>query len=157
MVFGFSLVYLGLRKAEYFASPAAAGSQTQAGLLFPQWPAGGGFADMLEWFASTVWWFFLSIMNLFASGGCVTGESGATGEALFLSFKNSLFFLGWESPDAARRVYACLYGFDSLPQSGEPLVRVPLSVSVAGTLENMIGLTFIILFVIAARNMLRTK
>lgn len=156
-VFGFSLIYLGLRKADYFVSPDTAASQTQTALLFPQWPTGGGFADMLEWAASTLWWSMLSIVNLFAGGGCISGESGATGEALFLSFKNSLFFLGWESPDAARRVYSCLYGFDSLPESGEALVRVPLSVSVAGTLENMIGLTFIILFVIAARNMLRTK
>ncbi len=156
-VLSFSLIYLGLRRAEYFTQAPAVSWQSEVALVFPQWPDSAGFMEVLEWTGSVATWFFFSILNLFSGGGCISGESGATGEALFLSFKNSLFFLGWESPDASRRVYSCLYGFDSMAESGESLVRVPLGVSVAATLENMIGVTFIILFVIAARNMLRTR
>ena len=155
-VLGFSLIYLGLRRADDFASAGAPAWQNGTSLLLPQWPSGGSVVDMLEWGASALGWFMLSIVNLFAGGGCISGKTGATGEALFLSFKNSLFFLGWESPDASRRVYRCLYGFDSVSGNGEALVRVPLSVSVTATLENMIGLTFIILFVIAAEHAANT-
>lgn len=153
----FSLIYLGMRRAEYFTATTQPAAPVDSSLIFPQWPAAGSFMDMLEWGGEVVLWFIQSIFNLFAGGGCISGDTGATGEALFLSFKNSLFFLNWESPDAARRVYSCLYGFDSIPASGEALVRVPLGVSVAATLENMIGLTIIVLFIIAARNMLRTR
>ena len=156
-VLGFSLVYLGLRRADYFASGEVLASQTDTSLLLPQWPSGGGFVEIMEWGLSFISWFFLSIFNLFAGGGCISGDTGATGEALFLSFKNSLFFLGWESRDASQRVYGCLYGYNSVTENDEALVRVPLSVSVVATFENIIGLTFIILFVIAVRNMLRTR
>lgn len=154
-VLGFSLVYLGLRRSEYFETGPEWGAAPAA--IFPQWPAGGDFGAIIEWALSAIWWLILSVFNLFAGGGCIAGDTGATAEALFLSFKNSLFFLGWESPDAARRVYGCLYGYETAPVTGEAMIRVPLAVSVAATIENIIGVTFIVLFVIAARNMLRTR
>jgi hypothetical protein len=76
---------------------------------------------------------------------------------MFLSLKNSLFFLGWESPDAARRVYGCLYGFEPWSGAGERLVRVPLSVSTAAIVENALGLTLILLCLFAVRNLLRAR
>jgi hypothetical protein len=102
-----------------------------------------------------LWWFVLSIFNLFAGGGCISGDTGASGEALFLSLKNSLFMLGWESPDAARRVYACLYGFEGQP--GSSLLRIPLSVSTTAIIENILGAALLFLFLLALRNLLRAR
>jgi hypothetical protein len=151
----FTLAYLGLRRSEYFTS--AAGPVADGAAMFPSWPADPGVVSVLQWLAGVVWWFILSVFNLFAGGGCIAGDSGATAEALFLSLKNSLFFLGWESPDAARRVYSCLYGFDGASLAGERLVRVPLSVSTTAIIENMVGVTLLLLFLLALRNLLRAR
>jgi hypothetical protein len=151
----FTLVYLGLRRSEYFAS--ALGPVANGAPVFPPWPADAGLGSVLSWIGSAVWWGVLSIFNLFAGGGCIAGDTGATGEALFLALKNSLFFLTWESPDAARRVYGCLYGFDVTTVSGNPMVRVPLSVSTAAIIENILGATLLLLFLLALRNLLRAR
>lgn len=151
----FSLVYLGLRRTEYFAT--ATGPVAEAAAVFPAWPEHLEFGNFFAWIGSVVWWFVLSVFNLFAGGGCIAGDSGATGEALFLSLKNSFFFLGWESPDASRRVYSCLYGFENVPGVSEQLMRVPLSVSATAVLQNVIGLTLVVLFLIALRNLLRAR
>jgi hypothetical protein len=151
----FTLLYLGQRQSAYFAS--APGPVADGGAIFPTWPADPGFISVLQWLGGIVWWFLLSIFNLFSGGGCIAGDGGASAEALFLSLKNSLFFLGWESPDAARRVYSCLYGFDGITVSGERLVRVPLSVSTTAIIENMVGITLLLLFLLALRNLLRAR
>lgn len=152
----FALVYLGQRRADYFASAPAPVSD--AAPLFPPFPANPEFMALLEWLWSVISWFILSIFNLFAGGGCIYGDGGATGEALYLSLKNAIFFLGWESEDASRRVYSCLYGFEAQPiPGGEPLLRVPLSVSTAAIIENMIGAALIVLLVMALRNVLRAR
>jgi hypothetical protein len=152
-IFVFTLIYLGQRHASYFAS--APGPIASGAPVFPSWPAHPSFASVFSWVGSTLWWLVLSIFNLFSGGGCINGDSGATGEALFLSLKNSLFFLGWESPEAARRVYGCLYGFDSA--SGGATVNVPLGVSTVAIIENMFGALLIVLFLLAVRNLLRAR
>ena len=152
-VFIFALIYLGERRAEYFAS--ATGPVGDGAPLFPIWPADPGFGSVIGWVGSVLWWFVLSIFNLFAGGGCISGDSGASGEALFLSLKNSLFIFGWESPDAARRVYACLYGFEGQP--GSSLLRIPLSVSTTAIIENILGAALLLLFLLALRNLLRAR
>jgi hypothetical protein len=154
-VLAFALIYLGLRRSDYFATAPSPVADT--GPLFPPWPPDPGIGAVIEWVGSVIWWLILSIFNLFAGGGCIVGDTGATGEALFLSLKNSLFFLGWESPDAARRVYGCLYGFEPWSGAGERLVRVPLSVSTAAIVENALGLTLILLCLFAVRNLLRAR
>lgn len=151
----FSLIYLGLRREEYLAT--APGPVPDTTPLFPSWPADPTIGSLSGWLGSTLHWLFSSAVNLFAGGGCISGDSGAAGEALFLSLKNSLFFLGWESPDVARRVYGCLYGFEPLTGSGERLVRVPLSASTAAIVENALGITLILLALFAVRNLLRAK
>ena len=88
----FTLVYLGLRRSEYFAS--ALGPIGDGAPVFPPWPAEAGIGSVLTWIGSAISWVILSIFNLFAGGGCIAGDTGATGEALFLALKNSLFFLG---------------------------------------------------------------
>jgi hypothetical protein len=151
----FTLLYLGQRRGEYFTS--APGPVADGGAVFPAWPADPGVLSVLQWIGGVIWWFVLSILNLFAGGGCIVGDGGASAEALFLSLKNSLFFLGWESPDAARRVYSCLYGYDGVSLMGERLVRVPLSVSTTAIIENMVGMTLLLLFLLALRNLLRAR
>lgn len=148
----FTVFYLSARQASYFTS--APGPVTKGVPLFPVWPEQGGFWGTVQFLSSVLWWLVDSILNVFAGGGCIAGDGRATGEAFFLSLKNSLFFLGWESPDAARRVYSCLYGFE---QAGSQLVRVPLGVSTMAILQNAIGVVLIALFVLAARNMLRAR
>jgi uncharacterized protein YjbI with pentapeptide repeats len=151
----FSLIYLGLRRSDYFGTAPAPIAHVAP--LFPAWPADPNFGAALKWAGSALGWFVLSIFNLFAGGGCVSGDTGATGEALFLSLKNSLLFFGWESPDVARRVYGCLYGFEPWTGEGERLVRVPLSVSTVAIIENVIGITLILLCLFAVRNLLRAR
>ncbi|MGF1623206.1 MAG: pentapeptide repeat-containing protein [Rhodomicrobiaceae bacterium] len=155
VVLVFSLVYLGQRRADYFLT--APTPLSNGAPLFPSWPQAPDIASVVEWVLSALSWFVLSIFNLFSGGGCISGDTGATGEALFLSLKNSLFFLSWESPDAARRVYSCLYGFETGAGSAEPLVRVPLSVSTAAIIENLVGIMLIVLFLLAVRNLLRAR
>lgn len=151
----FSLLYLSQRRPEYFAT--APGPVADAAPVFPAWPATASFGNVAEWLASVLLWFISSIFNLFSGGGCIAGDSGATAEALFLSLKNSLFLFGWESADAARRVYGCLYGFESVSGISEPLVRVPLGVSAIGIAENIVGITLIVLLILALRNLLRAR
>ncbi len=152
-VFVFCLVYLGERRSAYFAS--APGPVADGAPIFPVWPDHPGLGSIVGWVASTLWWLVLSIVNLFAGGGCISGDSGASGEALFLSLKNALVLFGWESPDAARRVYACLYGFEGKP--GSSLVRIPLSVATTAIVENILGGVLIFLFLLALRNLMRTR
>lgn len=148
----FTLFYLSSRQAAYFST--APGPVTKGVPLFPAWPEQGGFWPVLQYISGVLWWLVESVFNVFAGGGCIAGDGRATGEAFFLSLKNSLFFLGWESPDAARRVYGCLYGFE---QAGSQLVRVPLGVSTMAIVQNVIGVVLISLFILAARNMLRAR
>lgn len=150
----FTLVYLGMRTREYFTS-APDGIVAAGAPLFPTWPAHVTFWSVIQWVSGFLWWIVLSVFNLFSGGGCIAGDGRATGEAFFLSLKNSLFFLGWESPDAARRVYGCLYGFET--QAGQALVRVPLGVSTTGVVQNVFGVVVIALFMLALRNLLRSR
>lgn len=150
----FALVYLAMRRSVYFAgapSPVA----TAAVPPFPSWPAEPSPAALFAWTGDAAWWTLQSFVNLFSGGGCIDGGSGATAEALFLSLKNSFFFLGWESPEAARRVYACLYGTET--SAGETLARLPLSVSATAILQNMVGAFLLFLMLVAFRNLLKTR
>ncbi|WP_170144445.1 pentapeptide repeat-containing protein [Dichotomicrobium thermohalophilum] len=136
----FALVYLGLRD-----TPAPTTTEAP----FPAWPDTRSFQSMFDWLAGVGEWSFHMIANLYASGGCVTGDGSASGEALYLSFKNSLFFVPWESPLAAQRVYGCLYGLE-----GGAAV-VPLAASVAALMQNVIGVVLLVLAALALRNMLK--
>ncbi len=149
----FTLVYLGQRNTYYFTS--APGPIQGNTTIFPVWPDNPGFGSVMQWIGDFLWWLALSFFNLFAGGGCIAGEGGATAEAFFLSLKNSLFFLGWENPDASRRVYSCLYGFET--QGTEHVLRLPLSVSTAAIVENVIGATLIALFLLGLFNLLRAR
>jgi hypothetical protein len=152
-VFVFALIYLAERRADYFAS--AAGPIADGAPIFPLWPANPGFVSIVGWIGSGLWWVVLSVFNLFAGGGCIAGDTSAGGEALFLSLKNSLFMFGWENPDAARRVYACLYGFEG--QLGGSLLRIPLSVATTAIIENILGAALLFLFLLGLRNLLRAR
>jgi hypothetical protein len=136
----FALVYLGLRE-----TPAQATIEAR----FPAWPDTASFQKVTDWLAGAGEWAFQILANLYASGGCVTGTSSASAEALYLSFKNSLFFLPWESALTAQRVYGCLYGLED----GAPVV--PLASSVAALAQNVIGVTLLVLVVLALRNTLK--
>lgn len=142
-IFLFALYYLGQREA-------AAVPDTPA-MVFPAWPHDPTFFKILAWIADLFVWLFEAIVNLYTSGGCFTGDSGATAEALYLSFKNAFFFLQWESAEAAGRVYGCLYGF----KDGSAIV--PLSVSAGAVVQNILCLTLLFLFLMALRNLLKVK
>jgi len=136
----FALVYLGLRETPAPETVAA---------RFPAWSDAPSFQSVLDWLAGVGEWAFQMIANLYASGGCLAGAGSASAEALYLSFKNSLFFLPWESPLAAQRVYGCLYGLED----GAPVV--PLAASVAALAQNVIGVVLLVLAALALRNMLK--
>ncbi len=139
-VFAFALVYLALREvpAPYAAVPA-----------FPAWPDAMSWQAMLDWLGGAGEWGFQSLAVLYASGGCMSGEGSASAEAFYLSFKNSLFFLPWESPLAAQRVYGCLYGMEG----GAPVA--PLAASVAALAQNVTGAVLLVLAALGLRNMLK--
>jgi len=149
----FALVYLAERRSFHFAS--APGPVASGAPMFPDWPPQPSVMSVLDWFAGVLWWLVMSVVNLFSGGGCIFGESGATGEALFLSLKNAFFFLGWESADAARRVYSCLYGMEST--AGAQLLRVPLIVSTTAIAQNMFSAFVLFLAFLALRNILRAR
>jgi len=136
----FALVYLGLRD-----TPAPTPTEAR----FPAWPDAPSFQTVMDWFAGVGEWAFQMIANLYASGGCVAGAGSASAEALYLSFKNSLFFLPWESPLAAQRVYGCLYGLE------DGAAVVPLAASVAALVQNVFGVVLLVLAALALRNMLK--
>jgi hypothetical protein len=149
----FALVYLAERRAFHFAS--APGSVSSGVPDFPTWPAMPNAPSVLAWTGDLLQWLFASVVNLFSGGGCIIGESGASAEAFFLSLKNSFFFLGWESQDAARRVYGCLYGMEGVP--GAQMLRIPLSVSTTGILQNALSAFLIFFVLVAFRNLLKSR
>jgi hypothetical protein len=151
----FALAYLAVRRGDYFASAPQRATAVAEAPLLPPWPQEANVHAVLDWMSAALHWIGASIQHLFSSGGCIAGESGATAEALFLSLKNAFFFLGWESQDAARRVYACLYGFDA--GAGEQALRVPLAVSTMAIVQNIISAFLLFLVLIAFRNLLRTR
>ncbi len=136
----FALVYLGLRDAPapQTATPA-----------FPAWPEPLSWQGALEWLSGAGEWAFQMIVNLYASGSCVVGGGSASAEVFYLSFKNSLFFLPWESQLAAQRVYGCLYGL------ADGTSVVPLAASVAALAQNVIGLVLLVLVALGLRNALK--
>jgi len=136
----FALVYLGLRDAPApdAASPA-----------LPAWPDVASWDAAREWLANAWDWTQQTFASLYSSSGCVAGDGSASAEAIYLSFKNSLFFLPWESTLAAQRVYGCLYGMEG----GAPVV--PLTVSVAALGQNVIGAVLLVLVALGLRNLLQ--
>jgi len=139
-VFAFALIYLALREAPapYAAAP-----------VFPAWPDAMSWQAMVAWLGAASEWAFQWAAAFYTSGGCISGEGSASAEALYLSFKNSLFFLPWESPLAAQRVYGCLYGLEG----GAP--AVPLAASVTALVQNVIGAVLLVLAALGMRNLLK--
>ncbi len=149
----FALFYLAGRRAAQFTSATTA-EPVQAPHL-PAWPQEANVHAVLNWLGEAWQWLALSIEQLFATGSCVVGTSNATGEAFFLSLKNALFFLGWESQDAARRVYSCLYGYEGAP--GAQMLRVPLGISTTAIAQNIVSAFLLLLVLIAFRNLLKSR
>lgn len=149
----FALVYLAERRGFHFAS--ATRPVASAVPDFPAWPDQPSVSSVLNWTGDLLWWLFSSIVDLFSGGGCIIGESGASAEAFFLSLKNSFFFLGWESQDAARRVYACLYGMEGA--TGAQMLRVPLSVSTTAIVQNAVSAFLLFFVLVAFRNLLKSR
>jgi hypothetical protein len=150
----FALVYLAAREViEPGGSPGAAATGKLPPL--PAWPQQANVQAVLHWLTGAGEWLVLSVKQLFSTSGCVAGDSSASAEAFFLSLKNSLFFLGWESQDAARRVYGCLYGFDGAP--GAQTLRVPLSISTTAIAQNIVSAFLLFLVLLAIRNILKTR
>lgn len=83
---------------------------------------------------------------------CVSAQSNAFGEALYLSSRNALLQLSWEDGATARRVFGCLYG---LEPSGYPII--PLSVSAASLFQAVISAMLIFMFLLALRNLLKVR
>ena len=148
----FALIYLAERRGAYLSGNPAAAADLPS---FPVWPQEANAAALSQWLGSAMTWLGKCAANLFSGGGCISGESGATGEAFFLSLKNALFLIGWESEDAARRVYSCLYGYESAP--GEALLRVPLAVSSTAIVQNLLSAFLLFLTILALRNLLKSR
>ena len=149
----FALAYLTLRRGVSFAEPSD--PAVNAAPAFPAWPGEPNVSAILAWSGDVGRWLLSLLTTLFAGSGCIEGDSGAIPEAFFLALKNSFFFLGWESQEAARRVYACLYGTES--GAAGQLARVPLSVSTLAIAQNLISAFLLFLVLIAFRNALKTR
>lgn len=80
----------------------------------------------------------------------VRSSTSAVSEALQLAFRNAFIVLD-SSGDAAHRAYGCLYG------GSEPIAVVPGSVSAVAAIQKVCSATFIFLFGLALRNMLKMK
>ena len=86
----------------------------------------------------------------------VRTETSAAQEAWHLATRNAfLFFDG--GPEAGRRIYGCLYGFEAAANNvaGAPLM--PSRVSLITAVQKFISFAFIFLFGLALRNQLRMK
>lgn len=149
----FALAYLTAR-GDGGAQPAVAPVPSH-GPALPAFPQEASAQTVLDWLTAALLWAMAKIKLAFNSGACVAGDSSATAEAFFLSVKNSFFFLGWESQDAARRVYSCLYGYD--PATGTDAVRIPLAVSSTAIAQNIVSALLLFLVLIAFRNLLKTR
>ncbi len=147
----FALAYLAAR-GTMSAAPAPLPSSAPP---LPAWPQEANVHAIFEWMSQTFRWILVYVQHQFATGNCVSGDSNATAEAFFLSVKNALVFPAWESQDAVRRVYACLYGYESA--SGDPLLRVPLAVSSIALLQTVVSALLLLLVAIAFRNLLKTR
>ena len=147
----FALAYLAIRRMEG-AAQMPLPTNTPAP---PAWPQEANLQTIFAWMAEAFHWVAAYVRDVFSAGSCTVGDSGATAEAFFLSLKNALFFLGWESQDAARRVYACLYGYEGAPAA--QMLRVPLSVSSTAILQNVVSAFLLFLMLIAFRNLLKTR
>ena len=150
----FALVYLATRRSIIDAGvPGLAATGTPPSP--PNWPAQPDLMAVMDWSRRALDWLWQTITHHFASGGCIVGDSKATAEAFFLSLKNSFFFLGWESQDAARRVYSCLYGLEDAASSQG--LRVPLVVSSAAIVQNLVSAALLFLIFLALRNLLKAR
>jgi uncharacterized protein YjbI with pentapeptide repeats len=77
-------------------------------------------------------------------------------EAVSLSLKNALIFIGWDRREAARRTYGCLYGY-YYDNNGRSFPNVPFSVSLISLVQNILSAILIFLFLLALRNLLKLK
>jgi hypothetical protein len=83
---------------------------------------------------------------------CVVGSSDPISEALYLAFRNAFLKIDWNDAVNARRTLGCLYGVEF----GGTLV-LPPAVSAMALVQASVSIGFILLFLLALRNLLRLR
>jgi hypothetical protein len=83
---------------------------------------------------------------------CVVGSSDAISEALYLGFRNAFLKIDWNDAVNARRTLGCLYGVEF---GGAPVL--PPSVASMSLVQASVSICFILLFLLALRNLLRLR
>jgi hypothetical protein len=89
-----------------------------------------------------------------ALSAAAAAGSDAGAEAVELSLRTGLLAID-PGPDAARRIYGCLYGVEPLGETAAPIV--PSRVSYAQVGQKLFAALMLVLFALALRNMLRMK
>jgi len=108
----------------------------------------------LLWFSSIV----LFSVYFFALGSgaswtkCAIGSSDPISEALYLGFRNAFLKVDWNDAVNARRTLGCLYGVEF---GGTPVL--PPSVASMSLVQAFVSIGFILLFLLALRNLLRLR
>jgi uncharacterized protein YjbI with pentapeptide repeats len=101
---------------------------------------------------------FLFSIYFFAQGAgaawtkCVVGASDPISEALYLAFRNAFLKIDWNDAVNARRTLGCLYGVEF---GGTPVL--PPSVAAMSLVQAFVSVAFILLFLLALRNLLRLR
>jgi hypothetical protein len=83
---------------------------------------------------------------------CAVGSSDPISEALYLAFRNAFLKIDWNDAVNARRTLGCLYGVEF---GGTPVL--PPAVSAMSLVQASVSVGFILLFVLALRNLLRLR
>ena len=83
---------------------------------------------------------------------CVVGSSDPISEALYLGFRNAFLKVDWNDAVNARRTLGCLYGVEF---GGTPVL--PPSVASMSLVQAFVSIGFILLFLLALRNLLRLR
>ncbi len=156
------------REQEFFAQelrcPPLRGDKPFGGGMARFWLGWvyGGVSDFgrslirpfLLWLSSI----FLFSVYFFALGSgtswtkCAVGSSDPISEALYLGFRNAFLKVDWNDAVNARRTLGCLYGVEF---GGTPVL--PPSVASMSLVQAFVSIGFILLFLLALRNLLRLR
>ena len=89
---------------------------------------------------------------------CVDGTGNPLSEALTISLKNAMLFIGWDRTDRLKRAFACLYGSQPLYEgSARKAPVIPIDVAFTALLQNILSLALLFLFALALRNHFKVK
>lgn len=115
------------------------------------WSSSMSWEGAPAWLSASVGSVWNGVSGAFATGPCVTGQSDAAGEALFLSAKNALVFVPWENEHVIQRSYGCLYGLEGAAPN------IPLKVSLFSLMQAALSFVLLAMTFVALGDRLKRR